>query len=301
MKKIELDELFNKISSDYGSKLERVRRKLIIKSMLLFLIVFFVSLYMVYKMPQLVKVIVYATIFAFLICIAICKKMIFKYKKNYKDKVIKYLVKNSNDECSFNAKGGVTKEEYLEPKMNTKADKVEVEDLIEGTLEKNTKIKMSQVKAFSKHETEDTCKEICDFYGLYGIFTLPVNTEKNIRIYKNSKIMKFNESRIEMESSKFEKYYDVFSKDRQGVMELISSKTIEALIKVKEEFKESIEIEIVNDKIYFKLECGNIFEPPTIMNAMNYKLMNKYFKIIELPKEIYEIADSIVEKLNQKD
>jgi len=49
MKKIEFDELFNKISSDYGSKLERVRRKLIIKSMLLFLIVFFVSLYMVYN------------------------------------------------------------------------------------------------------------------------------------------------------------------------------------------------------------------------------------------------------------
>ena len=91
-----------------------------------------------------------------------------------------------------------------------------------------------------------------------------------------------------MESYEFEKYYDVFSKDRQGAMELLSNTSIEILNQIRKDFKKAVNI-IVNDKyIFFRIECGDIFEPPTFKSSMDFNLLHKYFNIIDLPRVIYE-------------
>lgn len=293
MKKANFSEIYNDICSKYGNTLENERKKLLIGELIIFgLLIFGFILCLIFKIEFLIFYL------AFLVISISLGAFIFngiakKYIANFKTTVIKELIKRTNPNFSYFPKKGLMSKEYKCSGFEKHWDNFYSEDYIEGTIENNTLVRMSQVKTEEEQTSVDsngniTRATIVNFLGLYGIIELPISTTKYVNIFSNLAFSKFQKNRVDMESYEFEKYYDVFSKDRQGAMELLSNTSIEILNQIRKDFKKVVNI-IVNDKyIFFRIECGDIFEPPTFKSSMDFNLLHKYFNIIDLPRAIYE-------------
>ena len=85
-------------------------------------------------------------------------------------------------------------------------------------------------------------------------------------------------------------------------MEILTPEAIESLIKIRNLFKIPINVRVYQDKIYFRIEVGNIFEPPTFKSSVNFDILKKYFLIIDVPRMIYEtLIDSILVMYGNKE
>ncbi len=304
MKQKNFSDIYNELSNSYGLKLKKQRDRVLIAFILLIIAVIAIFIYIIkfklYSIPFYAIILMY---FLIPILAVVIGAVIFKnYKYNFKFNIITNLVEKSNNTFSYNPKGMINVTEYANSGFESHWDRYSSEDFIEGRIEKNTIVRMAQVHTEQMHVTNDgnghtTVTYVTKFLGLYGILELPVYCQNDISILNNSKLNVFNKSRVEMESAEFEKYYDVFTFDgnRQGAMELITPESIEKITQIRNIFKRPINLRICGNKIYFRIECGDIFEPPTFKSPLNYKLLEKYFNIIDVPRAIYEaLIDNII-------
>lgn len=293
MKKANFTEIYNDICSKYGNTLEEERKKLLIGELIIFaLLIFGFILCFIFKIEFLIFYLAFLVI-CITLGVFIFNGVAKKYISNFKTTVIKELIKRTNPTFNYSPKKGFMSKEYKVSGFEKHWDNFYSEDYIEGTIENNTLVRMAQVKTEEEQTTVDsrgniTRTTIVNFLGLYGIMELPISTTKNISIFTNLAFSKFQKNRVDMESAEFEKYYDVFSKDRQGAMELLSNTSIEILNQIRKAFKKPVNIIVNNNYIFFRIECGDIFEPPTFKSSMDFNILYKYFNVIDLPRAIYE-------------
>ena len=304
MKQKNFKEIYDDIYSSVGTELEEKRKKANNK-MILILGIFIISTIVVIfgtslkSSPVFPIVLILGIIF---LSIAISKS--YKdYKLSFKQKLINSIVKKCNPNLKYLYKEGITSREYAESRFDSRWDRYHTEDLIEGELENGSILRMAEVHTEVEHTSTDSdghtqTTYVTTFFGLFGTITLDINTNLDFMIKDNSKLAKFNKNRIEMESSEFEKYYDVFSKGaevRQKSMELLTPEVIEEFVKIRNLFKKSLNVRVYNNKIYFRIWVGDIFEPPTFKSSVNFDMLYKYFLIIDVPRMIYEtFIDNII-------
>ena len=134
------------------------------------------------------------------------------------------------------------------------------------------------------------------FDGLYGMVDLNGINLSEINVATNTIISKYKNSRIEMDSAEFENNYDIFSKDKIKALEIFTSEIIDEINNFKTNIGKPIQIRIKNGKLFFNVYLGEILEPPTFKNIMDYDILYKYFKIIDQPINlISEILKNIDE------
>ncbi len=299
MKQKNFNEIYNDIYSSVGPQIEEKRKKVFKKRIMAFLIalailIFIYSIGLTRIVPLFIIIFV-ATIAGFIFVIS---KLGEEYKKEFKEKVISEIVSKSNPSFRYLYNKGLSSSEYSSSGFDYGWDRFYSEDYIEGKLEDGSDLRMSQVKTEREEQTTDsdghtTTTYVTTFLGLYGIIKLQTPTRASFMIKENSTFSKFNKNRIEMESSEFEKYYDVFanSKDtslRQNAMEIMTPEAIEDFVKIRNLFKKSINVSVNGSNIYFRIEVGDIFEPPTFKSSVNYDMLYKYFLIIDVPRMVYE-------------
>ena len=229
------------------------------------------------------------------------------YAREFKNKAIRILVEDQNKTYKYSPVRGLTSAEYNRSRFDTSWDHFYSEDYVSGTLGENVKFEMSQVHTEEERETTDsdgntTTHNVTTFLGLYGIIELPVYAKGEIMIVGNSVFRKFNAARIEMESSEFEKTYDVLAEDRLWAMQIINANVIEEFVEMKNFFKKTIQLKVERNKIYFRLDCGDLFEPPKFKSSLNFDVLYKYFRIIDIPNILYQsMIENIIMDSNDKE
>lgn len=217
-----------------------------------------------------------------------------KYKSLYKSKVITTMVNSYSDKLFFSPKSSMTRSEYNSSQFDLGYDEFYTEDEICGRLEDGSRIKMAQIRTVEETETTDsdghtqtTWTET--FKGMYGYVELKsVNISNHIEIISNSFFHRYNRNRIEMESSEFEKKYDIIAHDKINATQIFTSDLIEKFIELSKDKRYILQMKIINSNIYFRFRCGDVFEPPMISSGISFDLLYKYFSIVNLPIEIIE-------------
>ena len=309
MKQKNFKEIYNVICENCGVEMEAIRKKALKRNILAYIIILAIWVGIIVSgLNRFAILLIIFMIVSIIGLIIFLYKVNSKYKKMFKEKIINEVVKQSNSTFKYSIHKGINETEYSSSHFDHGWDRYYSEDMIEGKLEDGSILKMSQVHTKEEHHSTDsdghtTTTYVTTFLGLYGIITLKTATNADFSIINNSKLSKlskFNKNRIEMESSEFEKYYDVFSgsKDsriRQNAMEILTPDAIESFIKIRNLFKTPINVRVYKDKIYFRIEVGNIFEPPTFKSSVNFDMLKKYFLIIDVPRMIYEtLIDNII-------
>ena len=313
MKQKNFKEIYDNIYQNCGIEIEKKRKETLKKDILAFAIAVVVwVLILASGLSRLIFVFIILFIITIIALSIAIVKINKQYKKMFKENVINEIVKQSNPSFVYSDNKGIRETEYSESKFDFGWDRYHSEDMIEGKLEDGSLLKMSQVHTEEEHETTDSdghtsTTYVTTFMGLYGIIKLKTATNADFSIINNSKLSKFNKNRIEMESTEFEKYYDVFSgsKDsgiRQNAMEILTPDAIESLVKIRNLFEQSINIRVYKDKIYFRIGVGDIFEAPTFKSSVNFEMLQKYFLIIDVPRMVYEtLIDSILVMYGDKE
>ena len=303
MKKSNFSDVYNEVCAKHGQRLEKMRKEVLVKDLIIIIATIVLLIAGFKKLSQTSAD--FVTIYFMLVIIIVILIMLLlvkiskKYVEDYKKNVITALVEECNPNYYYTPKKGVTSADYNASGFDRTWDHFYSEDYICGKLE-NVSLKMSQVKTTEEHETTDSdghrqTTTVVTFLGLYGIIMLPFETKMDIRILSNSRLRKFNKKRVEMESSEFEKHFDVLAEDRQGAMEVLTQESIEKITGLRNLYKKPINIRVNGRFIYFRVECGDLFEPPTFKSTMNFDMLYKYFNIIDAPRAMYEaVIDNIM-------
>ena len=295
MKKVNFSDLFNEIYEKHGRELKELHTNVVIKKIIIFIIMALAEIF--------VFILMFVVLFVGFLLMNLVSR---NYIREFKNKAIRILVESQNETYKYIPKRGMTSVEYNRSGFDTSWDHFYSEDYVSGNLGKNIKFKMSQVHTEEVQETRDsdgntTRHNVTTFLGLYGIIEFPVEAKGTIMIVGNSVFRKFNASRIEMDSAEFEKTYDVLAEDRLWAIQMINSNVIEEFIELKNFFKKTIQVKVEDNKVYFRIPCGDIFEPPKLKSGLDFDMLHKAFRIIDIPNILTQtMIENIIMDSNDK-
>lgn len=213
------------------------------------------------------------------------------YRKAFKDLVIQRIIYLYNPKLYFDAKKGVSKMEYIESFFDGHFDRFYSEDFIQGQILDKYNFKMSQVKTEVEEVERDAngnthIETHTLFSGLFGIVEIQDSMIMKMDITSNNFLNKYHKDRIEVDSSEFEKNYDMFSTDKVQAMEIFTSDIIEEFNKFQEDTGYVMQIKVVPNRLYFRIACGDVFEAPALKGALSYDNLYKNFRMIDFPIHI---------------
>lgn len=290
--KRDFEEIYEEVYQECINDLKEVRSKLgkFVLGIFLVLIVINIIVLIVAEYKSLLTISISLSVLVLLVFLKNAHQI---YSKKYKDCVIGNLVKKYNEGLSFDSKSGLAVIDYRMSNFDNTFKEYYSEDRIYGTLEDGTGIQSSEVTTYDvKHYVdsngENKTEKTQTFRGYYGVVKLEKNPLLEITILGDSITKKYSKKRVEVDSSEFEKYYDLATNDRVKAMEIFTSDLIEKYIDIMTVNKYLFEVRINNNIMYFRYRCGDVFEAPVFGMGLNKDFVRKYYKLIFYPLEIIE-------------
>ena len=219
-----------------------------------------------------------------------------KKRTKYKEIVINKLIKNYSNKFCYYPKGKISLQEYEESTFGKYFS--HSEDLIEGVILDNCKIKMSDVV----YSTDGN--SIPAFEGIFAKITLTKNSNTLFRMERHAYRLFNKEKKIKLNinSPEFEKIYDIFTNDKISTSKILTPDLIQILMNFIHEHNIFSEIALSNNNLYLKIfinsSVTDIFEPKgDLLNKAHieetYNMINLVFEFIEtLTKNILEKCEN---------
>lgn len=224
------------------------------------------------------------------------------YQKNYRENTIFNLVKKMNVNLSFNL------DKYTFSEVNRMYSNAAFDDkhfsyvihdtFIEGYLDEETYIKIIDINVNDEVGIGRNKRIYKVFSGIFAIIDSYKNRDIGtfIKISKNKLKILNEKDRVEMDSSQFEKYFDIYSEDKILTMRLLTSDIMNQLIDFNN--KSGIDFEIVfrNGSIYFRFFIEDLFKPSIYRDATSKKTLFIHFSTL---KFIMDVTQKINETFKE--
>ena len=216
-----------------------------------------------------------------------------EYKSKYKEKVVKTFIKSYDENLSYTPEGNIPSQIYRSAGFETSYDRYFSDDLITGTIDGH-KIMMGEVHTEREEEHTDseghtTTTYVTIFHGMFG--NVKINNKYNGEIKVHSDKGKLGnlfsgKKRIEMDSTEFEKYFDVYADDKIQAMQILTSDIMEQMINFINESKIKFEITINKSELYIRFKTGKMFEANLFRSSVNFDTLKKVYNIINFTFDI---------------
>ena len=218
-----------------------------------------------------------------------------KYLMIYKKDVIGTLVKeiDANLEYSKNYNVYETEAHYRDAMfLGNDFSYLKSDDCISGTIDNGFLILSDVVLKMSGNANNyenNTCYEGC-FVRIHS----KVNSNLYLRINRNiEKLYSSNKFRVEMDSTEFEKYFDVFTNDKIETMRILTHDIMDEIIDFAR-YGIPFEIVIKDDNIYIKFNTGPMFEPYFNHDSMEPNLLYMYYCIVYFVIAVSKKIDNVL-------
>lgn len=295
-------EFENNIEINEAGKEAAAERKKRNKIMLiLFLVIDAIIIFTLYKMLGFqvfaIGFYIFSIFFADII-ILIIMLLIFNKKQNafngvFKEQVIKKMINNFFTDLEFYPSKQMPSQIYREGKYEG-YDRYHSDDYIEAKINKKYLIDMAEVhtqreETYTDSDGHTHTRTYTIFHGMFAKIVMEKSINSDLRIAVNHAGYK---NRLEMDSSEFEKYFDVFTSDKIKGMQLLTSDIMEDIIEFKNATNQHFDIFVNNNIVYLRFHCGTLFEP--IMRKkriLDEKSLNMYYNIL---KFTYELSNKII-------
>ena len=174
-------------------------------------------------------------------------------------------------------------DDYMKAKINEKY----IIDMAEVHTEREETRTDSDGDTYTSRETI--------FHGIFAKIIINKSINSNLRITYNYSGYK---NRLEMDSSEFEKNFDVFASNKIIGMQLLTADIMEEILEFKNKIKkrEFFDIYIYENNIYLRFNCGPVFEATLGKKGfLNEEKIREYYDIL---KFIYELSNKIIKIVN---
>jgi len=225
-----------------------------------------------------------------------------EYINKYKsDILIKVIQEISKDKIYFSKKG-ISLTDYLQAGFETKNifNEYKSSDYI-GIETNNKKINLYNIKLNYKEIVDNKTITNNIFSGIYAYVMCNKKIE-NIRIEKNIQNLISREGQVILDNQNFEKYFNIFSRNRMLTMQVLTPQVMEKLLEfIKKNFT-NFEIIIKDNKIHFKIYT-QIIHPPMYVtltkgNEDNKRYVYYYYSIFKFIIELTQYLSNTIDELN---
>ena len=239
-----------------------------------------------------------------LICVVLNLAMSKKqkaYKKIYKDTIINKIISNFYTGLEYFPEKQMPQYIYDEPAYNEYYNRYGSDDYFEAEINEKHGIQMGEVKTEkvethtdSEGRTHTTTTTI--FHGLFAKIVMDKTINSELRIVLNGRMF-FNKERLKMDSTEFEKYFDVQASNKIIGMQILTADVMEELIDFQNKTKIKYDIAIINNNLYLRFHCGSMFEPQNIKKgALDRKSLETYFYMLNFT---YNLSNKIINTVNE--
>ena len=255
------------------------------------------GLNLIYIMPMIVPVFV-INIFAIIIINILFSKNKIKYNGKYKQIVIPKLISNFYNDVEYFWNKPIP--EYIYEKLQYEYyDNYESEDYFEGYIDNKYSIQMAEVLTQEEEEYEDSDGEthtrmITKFNGLFAKIVMHKSIKSELKIMQNGSFI-FNK-KLKMDSSEFEKHFDVKASNPIIGMQLLTADVMEDLVQFENKTKMKFDIIIKDNELYIRFHSGGMFEPGNHKKeVLNKNTIQKYFYMLNFT---YNLSSRLINIVN---
>ena len=283
-------EAYNHIPKESMSKLTKMQMKIMSLFLFGWLLFGLLGLFSEVSNPNLRILIVGCVLLGvILIPSLIALYRYIKYKKSYveiyKNNIIKKFVEHITPNLYYHPQGGENLfNYYLDAKFeDEKFNNFVADDYIKGFDENNISVEMCNISLENVNSKGKFLNMI--YEGIFSVTKLNYFLPNEIRIKKNSLILKNNNNKVEMDSAEFEKYFDVYSDSDILAMEILTHDIMEDLVYFYNKYKIDFEIVIKGNSIYIRFNTGVMFEPNILSQEFTSTLW-VYYSILKFVIDI---------------
>lgn len=223
-----------------------------------------------------------------------------KYNGIYKKTVINKIMENFYDNLEYFPQKEMPEYIYEEPKYDEYYDNYESEDYLEGQINNKYSIQMAEVlteeeQEYENSEGETETRTITKFHGLFAKIIMDKSINSELKIMQNGEIQK--KDRLNMDSSEFEKLFDVQASNQIIGMQLLTADVMEELIEFRNNANMRFDIFIKGNELYFRFHSGDMFEPGSLKkDALHKETIQKYFNLLNFT---YNLSNKLINLVNE--
>ena len=240
------------------------------------------------------NIIIFATITAF----SSASKKNIEFITKYKNIVINKLINNFYDNLEYFPHKQMPEYIYEQLKYE-EYNKYDSDDYFEALINNKYSIQMAEVltkeeRTYKDKDGETKKEVITKFHGLFAKIEMDKSINSKLRIGQNGSI--FSRKALKMDSSEFEKYFDVEASDKIIGMQLLTADVMEELIDFINKTKMKYDIFIENSELYLRFHSGTMFEFLDFKKELlDRELIQKYFYMLNFT---YNLSNKLITVIN---
>ena len=226
-----------------------------------------------------------------------------KYTELYKEKVVKTFIKSYDENLEYNPYGMIPKSIYLSAGFNEAFDRYHSEDLITGNIDDHEmmigEVHIEREETDTDSDGHKTTSYVTVFQGMFGKVNINNKYNGEIKVHSNKgKLGNLfsGKKRIEMDSTEFEKYFDVYADDKIQAMQVLTSDIMEQMISFIKENKTKFELTIKQNELYIRFKTGQMFEANVFRSSVNFDTLKRMFDIINFTFDITRALVKVTEE-----
>ena len=242
-----------------------------------------------------VDVIIYALVYV------IFGKKNREYVIKYKNILITRLMNNFYTNVEYFPDKEMPQYIYDQGRYPERYNEYNSEDYLEAQIDGKYSLQMAEVKTVEVTTRRDSdgdthTERDTKFYGLFAKIMMDKSINSELRVVENGKMF-LDSNRLKMDSSEFEKYFDVEATNQIIGMQLLTADVMEELIEFKNKTNTRYEIGIDNNVLYLRFHCGDMFEPQKIkQKELDRKSMEEYFNMLNFT---YNLSNKIIKLVEE--
>ena len=138
-------------------------------------------------------------------------------------------------------------------------------------------------------------RTITKFHGLFAKIEMDKSIKSELQIMQDGTF--FLNKKLKMDSSEFEKYFDVKASNQIIGMQLLTADVMEELVDFENKTKMKFDIFIKENELYLRFHSGDMFEPTNLKNGALDKIsIEKYFYMLNFT---YNLSNKIINVVNE--
>lgn len=103
--------------------------------------------------------------------------------------------------------------------------------------------------------------------------------------------------KLKMDSSEFEKYFDVKASNQIIGMQLLTADVMQELVDFENKTKMKFDIVIKENELYLRFHSGNMFEPTNLKKGpLDKEAIQKYFYMLNFT---YNLSNKLINVINE--
>lgn len=306
----ELHQLFETELKPELLELERIRKKILFRYVLMALIILLCfALITVFGEQFLISFFIGVITIVFAIVVIFKTWKIHKsYISDFKQNVVRKIIELINPEWKYESKNRIHQHDYKRSELfNQSVDRYKGDDLIKGVIEQ-TDFEFSELHTEYKTVIHKDGKREENWHTIFkGLFAhadfnkqiqgktivLPDTAEKLFGKWgQNLQKISGRGKLIKLENPEFEKEFVVYGSDQIESRYILTPRIMEAMLHIKNKYKRKVYFSFVGTRVYVAISFSkDLFEPRIFSSGVK-------FNDVEEMNEQFSIIHTIIHELN---